>query len=140
MTPKQLKARQIREAAFQRRREEQFPVFKDAFELADEQARTRMSRQILFRDPEYHISRSFAGAVAVSLRRRLVTLIVNHPEWIPGDCGRWLAELGVGASTIQWILEEVSKRRERAMWARVDARKENEKEPGKQTRSVSKTN
>jgi hypothetical protein len=123
MTPKQLKARQIREAAFQRRREEQFPAFREAFELARERAQKRARNLIMYKDPIRRVSRSFNWVALVGLQRRLATLIVNHPEWIPGDCGRWLEELGVEASVIQWILEEVSKRRERAMWARIDAKR-----------------
>jgi chloramphenicol 3-O-phosphotransferase len=64
-------------------------------------------------------SRSFESLVGHGICVRMATQIYNHTEWLPEDCGRWLEHLGVWPNDVQWILEQVSRRRCRAAWAKV---------------------
>jgi hypothetical protein len=121
-SPEQLaeaRAKRIRdrEAAFQRRTRVHFAAFKDGFDTVTERARAKAAK-LVEADKKDFRSRSFESLVGRGINVRMVTLIYNHTEWLPGDCGRWLETLGMWPNDIQWILEAVSKRRERAMWAK----------------------
>jgi hypothetical protein len=120
MTPAERKKKQIRarEQAFQQRTQEQFGAFQDRFELVTERTRKRAVK-LMEKDKLRYRQRSFKSLVGNGVCVRMATQIYNHSEWLPEDCGRWLQRLGVEAGRVQWILEEVSKRRIRAAWAKV---------------------
>jgi hypothetical protein len=120
MTPNERRQKRMRdrERAFRERSARQFGAFKDCYDLVTERARAKATK-LMEADKLRYRQRSFEWLVSQGMCRRMATQIYNHSEWLPEDCGRWLARLGVGPDDVQWILEEVSKRRCRAAWARV---------------------
>jgi hypothetical protein len=120
MTPAESTQKRIRdrERAFKERTERQFGAFKDCYDLVTERARAKAAK-LMEADKLRFKSRSFESLVGQGVLTRMVTQIYHHSEWRPEDCGRWLQRLGMEPTDVQWILEQVSRRRCRAAWAKV---------------------
>jgi hypothetical protein len=120
MTPNERRQKRMRDRkrAFGERSARQFGAFKDCYDLVSERARAK-AEKLQKTDQKRYLSRSFEMLMGRGFNARMATQIFNHTEWLPEDCGRWLDQLGVWPNDVQWILEQVSKRRTRAAWAKV---------------------